>query len=252
MTNYALLVNWKNKTATSLTTCHDKDGMIEALLDLKQHRKNEQRYYYECIVCKARIPTKHKVKYRYDVKIKQGDAATRDMVKAGRRHCQKYHDGAWVWNLVPECGTLRLDDPMNVYDEAPLDGLLHQALKTAATKTFLPIKHDVIELFGAFTERLIFAKCWLRFCPRTYQILKSLGNRSALRDCAIRRLDEILHSTRTYMRSPEFQERMNQYSYENIVNLLQLFCVEIGRYKRCGILLEPSLFEIYRQLPEKE
>jgi hypothetical protein len=34
--------------------------MLEALLDLKQHRENETKWYYECIVCKGRIPTKLK------------------------------------------------------------------------------------------------------------------------------------------------------------------------------------------------
>jgi hypothetical protein len=30
-----------------------------------------------------------RVRYRYDVKINKGDAATRDMVQAGRRHAKK-------------------------------------------------------------------------------------------------------------------------------------------------------------------
>jgi hypothetical protein len=36
------------------------DGMLEALLDLKQQRRNETKWHYECVVCKGRIPAKHK------------------------------------------------------------------------------------------------------------------------------------------------------------------------------------------------
>jgi hypothetical protein len=227
------------------TTCKEAEA-LEALLSLGTGES------FFCLVCKAQVSTRHQVKYNYDLKIKQCDAASRDMVKVGRRHCQKHHNDTWMWNLVPECGALTMEDPAIMYHEAPLDGLVHQALKVAATQTALPITKEILELMLGFSDRMTYAKCWLKFCLKKNRILKHQKNHRKLRDRAVERIDEIQCAARKYMRTEEFQQAIDCHETGNVINFLQLFCVEVGRYRRCGVFLEPSLRNKYKLLPEKE
>jgi hypothetical protein len=95
--------------------------------------------------------------------------------------------------------------------------LMHQAMKMASTKTHIPTNLQMLELFSAFCERLTYSKCWLRFCPRTYIILKSRVDRSELRDNAIERLDKILMSCKKHVGSESFQNTLDEYRFEQIL-----------------------------------
>jgi hypothetical protein len=246
MLAYQRSINPKASSRTEpATNCQETDA-LEALLSLGTGET------FFCLVCKAQVTTRHQVEYKHDLKIKQCDAASRDMVKVGRRHCQKNHNDTWMWNLVPECGALTMEDPATLYNEAPLDGLVHQALKTAATQTALPVTKDIVELILAFSDRMTYAKCWLRFCLKKNRILKNQKDHRKLRDRAVERIEEIHTAARTYMRTKEFQQSIDCHETVNVINLLQLFCVEVGRYRRCRVFLEPSLRNKYKLLPERE
>jgi hypothetical protein len=238
--------NPKASSSTEPPTNGQETEALEALLSLGTGES------FFCLVCKARVSTRHQVKYKHDLKIKQCDAASRAMVKVGRRHCRKNHNDTWMWNLVPECGALTMEDPAILYNEAPLDSLLHQALKTAATQTALPVTKDIVELITGFSDRMTYAKCWLRFCLKKNPILKKQKDHRKLRDRAVERIDEIHTAARKYMRTKEFQQAIDSYETENVINFLQLFCVEVGRYRRCRVFLEPSLHNKYKLLPERE
>jgi hypothetical protein len=208
--------------------------------------------FFVCMVCGEQIPTRHKVKYRYDLKITQHDASSRAMVMAGRRHCRQRHDDTWVWNILPDCGTSVIVEHNDMNSQSPLDTLIHQATKMASTKAHSPTNLDINQFVCAFCEKITYAKCWLRFCPRTYRILKSRADRSNLRDQAIERLDEILVSSKKHMRSESFQNTVDEYGFEPLLNLQQLFFVQMGRYKRCNIFVEPELYQRLKELPQSE
>jgi hypothetical protein len=75
--------------------------------------------FFVCIVCGEHKPTSHNVKYRYDLKITQHNAANRHMVEAGREHCRQRHDDTWVWIILPECGTSVIEDHNEMSGESP-------------------------------------------------------------------------------------------------------------------------------------
>jgi hypothetical protein len=64
----------------------------EGLFMLREPAKK----YFECIVCGRTVFTKRPVKYRLDTKITQGDAAGRELVRVGRKHCDEFHRNTWV------------------------------------------------------------------------------------------------------------------------------------------------------------
>jgi hypothetical protein len=155
-----------------------------------------------------------------------------------------------VWNFVPECGALNIDDHTKVSSDAPVDGLIHMAMKTASSETAIPTTKHPYNFGVAFCERLTYAKCWLQFCPRTYRVLKNKKDRVKLRARAIERIDRILGSARIHMQSSIFIEMLDRHRTANVINLFQLFFVELGRYKRCELFTGPMLLEELKQLPE--
>lgn len=121
---------------------------------------------------------------------------------------------------------------------------MHLALKMAATKAPTPNTGDIIDLGICFCERLTYAKCWLRVCPRTYRVLKDNKDRGYFRDRACEViLEEIRISVKKHMLSSFFQATVDHLGKVPILNLLQLFFVEMGRYKRCNVFVEPSMLE---------
>jgi hypothetical protein len=227
--------NPKKSSRTEPPRISQETEALEALLSLGTGET------FFCSVCEAQVNTRHQVKYKHGIKIKQCDAASRDMVKVGRRHCQKNHNDTWMWNLVPECGALTMEDPAALYNEGPLDGLVHQALKTAAVQTATPVTKDILELMLGFSDRMTYAKCWLRFCLKKNRILKHQKDHRKLRDRAIERIDEIHTAARKYMPTEEFQKGIDCHQTVNVINYLQLFCVKVGRKSAAKSVPSPSL-----------
>jgi hypothetical protein len=226
----------------------NKKDAAEALFLLREPAKK----YFGCIVCGRTVFTKRPVKYRLDKKITQGDAAGRELVRVGRKHCDEFHRNTWVWNLVPDSGWLTCEERRDGHERAHLDGILHQAMSNAARKMPVPTdKH--LDLTILFCQRVTFAQCWLAWCSKSYlRQSKSVVVSNGVRDVAYQRLSEIQNSAIIHMRSYHFQQKAHEYGKDQLINLLQLYFMQIGRYKQCGVFVEISLFERMKQMPDIE
>lgn len=226
----------------------NKKAAAEGLFLLRQPAEN----YFECVVCGRNVFTKRPVKYLLDMKITQGDAAGRELVRVGRKHCEEFHRTTWVWNLVPDSGWLTCEERRDGHDRAHLDGLLHQAMSNAARKMPVPTdKH--LDLTILFCQRVTFAQCWLAWCSKSYlRQSKSIVIASGVRDVAHERLTEIQNSAIIHMRSSQFRHKAHAYGNDKVMNLLQLYFMQIGRYKQCGFFVETSLFERMKQMRSVE
>jgi hypothetical protein len=165
----------------------NKKDAAEALFLLQESAKK----YFGCIVCGRTVFTKRPVKHRLDTKITQGDAAGRELVRVGRKHCDEFHRNTWVWNLVPDSGWLTCEERRDGHERAHLDGILHQAMSNAARKMPVPTdKH--LDLTILFCQRVTFAQCWLAWCSKSYlRQSKSVVVSNGVRDVAYQRLSEI-------------------------------------------------------------
>jgi len=210
-----------------------------------------------CVVCGATVCLKYPARYRLDTCIKQRDNATRLLVKSLREHCLQSHAADWIWNVVPPSGILQ-----GGFSEAelpPLDGFLHLAMKNATRKGgILPTQQPTTqktarEMLSCFIGFIGYALCYLELCPRTIRFWEGRTNRRLeLRDEARHRLLEIRDSARAHMQSTAFESTLETLGFEHTLNRLLLFFVQLGRYKRCNLFVEPSLSEEYKHLDDIE
>jgi hypothetical protein len=122
--------------------CSINDGNKKAAAEGLSLLREPAEKYFVCIVCGRTVFTKRTVKYQFDTKITQGDAAGRELVRVGRKHCDEFHRNTWVWNLVPDSGWLTCEERRDGHDRAHLDGLLQQAMSVAARK--MPVATDTL------------------------------------------------------------------------------------------------------------
>jgi hypothetical protein len=228
------------------------DLAAAALLDLGQ-RSPKTSFQFQCIVCGEVIQTKRPVKYQLEHRITQCTVGERELVRLGRKHCQDFHREMWIWNLVPDSGWLTHEDQRVLEPSAPLDMLIHQAMYNAAKKTPVPIKADLDDLILVFCDRMSAARAWLNWCSTAYiRQSKSQGTSDMIRETAYERLNVLLSSAHRRLHSPSFMELARSMRRTLFLNSLQLYFLEIGRYKKCDLFVEGSLAEWMRRLPPIE
>jgi hypothetical protein len=233
------------------------DTAAEALLDLGQISP-KTKCQFECIVCCAVIQTKRPVRYQLEHRIGQRTATERELVRLGRKHCEECHRDMWIWNLVPDSGWLTHEDQRFLEPSAPLDMLIHQAMSNAAKKAPIPNKAVFNDLIIVFCDRMSHARAWLVWCSNAYiRQSRSFGTSDTIREIAYQRLNQLLSSAHRRMHSRSFMEDYGSMPNGSkgstlFLNSLQLYFLEVGRYKKCDIFIERSLAESMKRLPPIE
>jgi hypothetical protein len=228
------------------------DEAAAALLDLGQKSPITQ-FQFQCIVCGEVIHTKRRVKYDLMDRITQSNTGERELVRVGRKHCEDRHRNMWIWNLVPDSGWLSHEDQRVLQRSAPLDMLIHQAMSNAAKKTPIRNKADLLELIIVFCDRMSYARAWLEWCSSAYiRQSRSFGTSGAIRETAYRRLSMLLSSASRRMHSTSFMEQAQSMRRTLFLNSLQLYFLEIGRYKKCNMFIERALADRFKWLPPIE
>jgi hypothetical protein len=192
-----------------------------------------------CVVCGGYVKTKRLVAYDLFEKIQQYKPNERELVRELRKHCQDHHPHTWIWNVIPVSGILSKHD-REFYDKAAdLDGILHQAMSTAAQNlTISPLQlSNPTGWLLLFCQRITYAQCWIKWSSEYYFTTHSPVDKPCkLRKLALERLSEMLSSMSKFLSTPQFLHRIGPTSFEFYINLFQLYFLERGRYIQCPYL----------------
>ena len=192
-----------------------------------------------CVVCGEYVKTKRHVAYDFFRQVQQYKAAERDLTRAMRKHCDDHHPEIFIWNVVPSSGILSKKDRKARGNAVDLDGLLHQAMHTAAQKLIISELRcsNSLSWIYFFIRRISYAECWINWSSEYYfKQHPPVTDPCKLRKLALDRLKEMMLSTTIILSSPQFFQRVGPQSLNFYLNLFQLYFMENGRYRKCPYL----------------
>jgi hypothetical protein len=192
-----------------------------------------------CVVCGESVLNKKRVTYDFYEHVQQYKSAERELVRALRKHCEEHHPLTWIWNVVPSSGIVSEQDRKSQDKAATLDGILHQAMYTAARYKKIPCLQisDQSGWTTFFVERLTIASCWIHWSSDYYLTEHPpLIDPCTLKKLALERLLVLRSSLTVLFSTPEFLDQLARKPYDFCLNLFQLYFVEKGRYRICPCL----------------
>ena len=192
--------------------------------------KVQEKFSFDCILCGNRVRLPKNYEYNIYDNIIQDTPGGKCVVSAVRRHCEQEHPTLWMWNALPAKTNMEI---------APLEALIHEAMKQASFDVRIPEKLCMVEFCVAFQCRIERAIDWVRWNKTCYVKLKSIRGDYSLRVTAINILEDISLRTVTLMQTKVFEDLMKAHTLDQLYNILQLFFCMQGRYKTCSIFSTP-------------
>ena len=193
--------------------------------------KVQEKFSFDCILCGQRVRLPKNYHYNMYDNIIQDTPGGKCVVSNVRRHCEQEHPTLWMWNALPAKTNMEI---------APLEALIHEAMKQASFDVRIPEKLCMVEFCVAFQCRIERAIDWVRWNKTCYVKLKSIRGDYSLRVTAINILEDISIRTVTLMQTKVFDDAMKTHTLDQLYNILQLFFCMQGRYKTCSIFSTPS------------